>query len=67
MEDLQEAIVRLKPLADTVVEAATALNAAMRAACEAGLSVRVEVLEEEQTAGDDPMPLVRVRVAKRIA
>jgi hypothetical protein len=33
MEDLQETIARLKPLADTVVEAATALNAAMRAAC----------------------------------
>jgi hypothetical protein len=67
MEDLQETIARLKPLADSVVETATALNAAMRAACEAGLTVRVEVLEEQQTAADDPVPLVRVRVAKRIA
>lgn len=66
-EDLQETISEIKPLADAVVEAATALNAAIRAACEHGLTVRIDVLEERGAADDEPVPLARARISKRIA
>lgn len=65
-EDLQQSISCLKPLADAVVEAASALNAAMQAAAGEGLSVRVEVLPAEGGGGDEA-PMVRVRVSRQIA
>lgn len=65
MEDLQQSIARLKPLADQVVDAATALNAAIRAAAQQGLTVRVDVLEES-VPDDEPTPQVRTRISKRI-
>ncbi len=66
-EELQETITRIKPLADSVVEAATALNAAIRNACEQGLTVRINVAEEHRDGDDEPVPLVRARISKRIA
>ncbi|HEX7242316.1 MAG TPA: hypothetical protein VF263_18660 [Longimicrobiaceae bacterium] len=67
MDELQETIARVKPHADAVVEAATALNAAIRAASDQGLSVRVDVVEEHRDGEDDPVPTVRTRISKRIA
>ncbi|HEX2206351.1 MAG TPA: hypothetical protein VHG93_01610 [Longimicrobium sp.] len=66
MDDLAASIARIKPLADAVVEAATALNAAVRAAAQQGLSVRLDL--SEQSAGPDaePIPIVRARISKRI-
>ncbi len=66
-DDLQGTITRIKPLADSVVEAATALNAAIRSACEQGLTVRLDVLEEHREGDDDSVPVVRARMSKRIA
>ncbi len=66
-DDLQGTITRIKPLADSVVEAATALNAAIRSACEQGLTVRLDVLEEHRESDDDSVPVVRARISKRIA
>lgn len=66
-EDLPETISRIKPLADSVVEAATALNAAIRAACEQGLTVRLDMVEDHRDGDDEPVPLVRARISKRIA
>lgn len=66
-DDLHETISTIKPLADAVVEAATALNAAIRAASEHGLTVRMDVLEEHGDFDEDPIPLVRARISKRIA
>ncbi len=66
-EDLQGTISRIKPLADSVVEAATALNAAIREACRQGLSVRMDVLEEFPDGDEEPIPRVRARISKRIA
>lgn len=66
-DDLQGTITRIKPLADSVVEAATALNAAIRTACEQGLTVRIEVLEEHREGDDEAVPLVRAKISKRIA
>ena len=65
-DDLQGTITRIKPLADSVVEAATALNAAIRTACEQGLTVRLDVLEEHRER-DEPVPMVRAKISKRIA
>jgi hypothetical protein len=66
-DELQGTITRIKPLADSVVEAATALNAAIRNACEQGLTVRIDVLEEHLEDGEESVPLVRARISKRIA
>ena len=66
-DDLHETISTIKPLADAVVEAATALNAAVRAASGQGLTVRMEVLEEHGDRDEDPVPVVRARISKRIA
>lgn len=65
--ELEGTITRIKPLADSVVEAATALNAAIRHACEQGLTVRLDVLEDYRDGDDEPIPLVRARISKRIA
>jgi uncharacterized protein YybS (DUF2232 family) len=65
-DELQETITRIKPLANAVVEASSALNAAIQAAVEQGLSVRIDVLEEHRDDGE-PVPLVRARISKRIA
>ena len=67
MEDLQGTISRIKPLADTVVEAATALNAAIRAAADQGLTVRLVITEHPSVGDDEPIPAVRTRISKRIA
>ena len=67
MEDLQGTISRVKPLADTVVEAATALNAAIRAAADQGLTVRLAITEHPVDGDDEPVPAVRTRISKRIA
>lgn len=67
MEEAQETISRIKPLADAVVEAATALNAAIRTACDGGLTVRLDVQEEYMGGDDDPVPQTRARISKRIA
>ncbi|HYR09824.1 MAG TPA: hypothetical protein VEQ60_18765 [Longimicrobium sp.] len=66
MDELGTSIARIKPLADAVVEAATALNAAVRAAADQGLSVRLDL--SEQAAGPDaePIPVIRARISKRI-
>ena len=64
--ELEGTITRIKPLADSVVEAATALNAAIRDACGQGLTVRLDVLEDHRE-DDEPVPLVRARISKRIA
>jgi hypothetical protein len=66
MEDLHDTISRIKPLADTVVEAATALNAAIRAAADQGLTVRLLVSEHPADGDDEPIPAVRTRISKRI-
>ncbi len=67
MEELPDTISRIKPLADTVVEAATALNAAIRAAAEQGLTVRLLITEHPSEGDDEPVPAVRTRISKRIA
>jgi len=67
MDPVHDSIVRIKPLADAVVEAATALNAAIQAASAQGLSVRVDVLEQRSQGEEEPTPLVRARISKRIA
>jgi hypothetical protein len=64
---LAETIARIKPLAGSVVEATTALNAAIRAAAEQGLSVRLDVSESPSGADGEPIPSVRARISKRIA
>lgn len=66
-DDLGATIARIKPLADAVVDAATALNAAIRAAAEQGLSVRLDVGESPADADGEPVPTVRARISKRIA
>lgn len=66
-EDLGGTIARIKPLADSVVEAATALNAAIRAAAEQGLSVRLDLSESPGVPDGEPVPSVRARISKRIA
>jgi hypothetical protein len=66
MEDLHDTISRIKPLADTVVEAATALNAAIRAAADQGLTVRLLISEHPADGDDEPIPAVRTRISKRI-
>jgi formylmethanofuran:tetrahydromethanopterin formyltransferase len=66
-DDLGGTIARIKPLADAVVESATALNAAIRAASEAGLSVRLDVSEQPDGPDGEPVPSVRARIHKRIA
>lgn len=65
--ELEGTITRIKPLADSVVEAATALNAAIRGACEQGLTVRLDVLEDHRDGDDEPIPMVRAKISKRIA
>jgi hypothetical protein len=65
-DELQETISRIKPMANAVVEAASALNSAIAEAAAHELSVRIEVLEEERDDGD-PVPVVRARISKRIA
>jgi hypothetical protein len=67
MDDLHRTITEVKPLADTVVEAATALNAAIRAAADQGLTVRLLVTEHPSDGDDEPIPAVRTRISKRIA
>lgn len=66
-DELEGTITRIKPLADSVVEAATALNAAIRGACEQGLTVRLDVVEEYRETDDEPVPMVRARISKRLA
>lgn len=66
-DELAGTIARIKPLADAVVESATALNAAIRAAAEQGLSVRLDVSESPSSADGEPIPSVRARISKRIA
>jgi len=65
-DELRDTISRIKPLANAVVDASSALNAAIQAAVEQGLSVRIDVLEEHRVDGE-PVPLVRARISKRIA
>jgi hypothetical protein len=48
------------------VEAATALNAAIRAAAEQGLSVRLDLSTVTVDADGEPVPSVRARISKRI-
>lgn len=67
MEPIQDSIARIKPLADAVVDAATTLNAAIQAAAEQGLSVKVDVMEQRVDGDAEPVPLVRARISKRIA
>lgn len=66
MDELGTSIARIKPLADAVVEAATALNAAVRAAAEQGLSVRLDVSEQAGGPDAEPIPVIRARISKRI-
>ena len=66
-DELGATIARIKPLADAVVDAATALNAAVRAAAEEGLSVRLDVSESPAGPDAEPLPTVRARISKRIA
>lgn len=66
-DELGTTIARIKPLADAVVDAATALNAAVRAAAEEGLSVRLDVSESPAGPDAEPVPAVRARISKRIA
>lgn len=66
-DELGATIARIKPLADAVVDAATALNAAIRAAAEEGLSVRLDVSESPIDPDAEPLPTVRARISKRIA
>lgn len=65
-DELAGTIARIKPLADAVVEAATALNAAVRAAAEQALSVRLDVSESPAAEDAEPVPTVRARISKRI-
>jgi hypothetical protein len=65
-DDLAGTIARIKPLADAVVEAATALNAAVRAAADQGLSVRLDVSEDTSNPDAEPVPTLRARISKRI-
>jgi len=65
-DELQETISRIKPLANAVVDAASALNLAIAEAAARELSVRIEILEEEREDGE-PVPVVRARISKRIA
>jgi len=67
MEELGETIGRIKPLADEVVDRATALNLAIEEASQMGLSVRIDVLEKASGDDGDTMPLIRARISKRIA
>jgi hypothetical protein len=66
-EELHETISRIKPLADAVVETATALNEKIQAATAGGLSVRIDVGEAETGADGETVPVVRARISKRIA
>lgn len=66
MNDLHDTISRIKPLADAVVEAATALNAAIRRAADGGLTVRIDIMEPPAPGDDEPVPAVRTRISKRI-
>jgi hypothetical protein len=66
-DDLGGTIARIKPLADAVVESATALNAAIRAATQAGLSVGLDVSTSPGGSDGEPVPSVRARISKRIA
>ncbi|HEX5871466.1 MAG TPA: hypothetical protein VFY65_13655 [Longimicrobium sp.] len=66
MDELGTSIARIKPLADAVVEAATALNAAVRAATEQGLSVHLDLSEQPAGTDAEPVPVVRARISKRI-
>lgn len=66
MDELHDTISRIKPLADDVVDAATALNAAIRAAADQGLTVRLLVSELPADGDDEPIPAVRTRISKRI-
>jgi benzoyl-CoA reductase/2-hydroxyglutaryl-CoA dehydratase subunit BcrC/BadD/HgdB len=66
MDDLGASIAAIKPLADAVVDAATALNAAVRAAAEQGLSVRLDLSEHPAGPDAEPVPTVRARISKRI-
>jgi hypothetical protein len=65
-DELGGTIARIKPLADAVVESATALNAAIRAAAEHGLSVRLDLSETSSGEDAEPVPSVRARISKRI-
>lgn len=65
-EDLGTSIARIEPLADAVVEAATALNATVRAAAEQGLSVRLDLSEDAPDPDAEPIPVLRARILKRI-
>jgi hypothetical protein len=65
-EDLHRTIAELKPFADAVVDAATALNGAIQAAARQGLTVRIEVLDENTAANPEAAPMVRVRISKQI-
>jgi uncharacterized protein YybS (DUF2232 family) len=65
--DLTEEIGKIKPLADAVVDAASALNAAIQAASANGLTVRIDILEQPARDDGERVPLVRARVSKRIA
>jgi hypothetical protein len=66
MDELGTSIARIKPLADAVVDAATALNAAVRAAAEQGLSVRLDLSERTDIPDEEPIPVIRARISKRI-
>jgi hypothetical protein len=66
-DDLQETIGRIKPLADAVVDAASALNVAIQQASAEGLSVRIDLLEQPGNQDGEVVPLVRARISKRIA
>lgn len=66
MDELGTSIARIKPLADAVVEAATTLNAAVRAAAEQGLSVRLDLSELVFDPDEEPIPVIRARISKRI-
>jgi hypothetical protein len=66
-EELQDAIGRIKPLADAVVDAASALNLAIQEASVQGLTVRIEVLEQPSEQDSEVVPVVRARISKRIA
>lgn len=67
MEELSRTIARIKPLADDVVERAAALNEAIRAASDAGLAVRLDVVEQGHDADGEAVPALRTRISKRLA
>jgi sugar/nucleoside kinase (ribokinase family) len=58
-DELGGTIARIKPLADAV-------NAAIRAAAEHGLSVRLDLSETSSGEDAEPVPSVRARISKRI-